>query len=287
MKWLWQLGKGPISALTAFSAAAGYVLQQGGVGLSLGSLIPGVFLLAWGASAVNQIQERESDARMARTRNRPLPAGRLPVGAAWALGGAALLAGASILALGCGWTPLALGVLTVLWYNALYTPFKRRSPLASLVGGAIGALPPAIGWSAAAGSLLAPGLWVVMGFMYLWQVPHFWIISLRFDEEYRLAGVPLMTAWFSREQLGRMTSVWMLAVGLSVLSFPLFGLVRLRWVWFALALLSGWIGLESVRLAVSPGLRDATLARLGRVVNLFAALTLLLLFVDHGLFGER
>jgi len=148
-------------------------------------------LIVSGANALNMFIERDSDAHMARTRNRPLPTRRLSPDTALRLG--VLLSAISVPWLAFGVTPMTglLGAIALGSYVLLYTPMKRKSPIALLVGCVPGALPPLMGWSAARGSVDGPGL-ILFGIMFLWQVPHFLAIATFRKDEYARAGLRVL-----------------------------------------------------------------------------------------------
>jgi heme o synthase len=154
-------------------------------------LLVGTALAAGGTLALNQYLERDVDARMQRTRTRPLPGGRLlPVEA---LGFGALAAGAGLVYLGIAVGPLAALVTasTAVLYLCAYTPLKLRTPLCMLVGAVPGALPPVTGWVAARGDL-APGAWILFAILFLWQLPHTLAIARLYREDYARAGVRVL-----------------------------------------------------------------------------------------------
>lgn len=150
----------------------------------------GAALLGGGASAINQYQERDADAKMLRTVDRPLPAGRMDP--AEALGFGAVLCTAGVTYLGFYVNVLTgfLAVLTLITYLFLYTPLKSRSPYCTMVGAIPGALPPMMGWAAACGELGA-GAWALFGILCLWQLPHFYAIAWIYREDYARAGYPM------------------------------------------------------------------------------------------------
>jgi protoheme IX farnesyltransferase len=190
--WL-ELAKPRITLMVAFTALVGFVTAAAGP-LALGLLaaaLAGTALVAAGASVLNQVMERDTDALMLRTRGRPLPAGRLTPKEASGFGALLTGAGLLLLLLRCG--PLSAGVALATWasYLFVYTPLKLRSPLATLVGAVPGALPPVIGWTAARQSLDG-GAVVLFAILFLWQVPHFLAISWLYRDDYARAGFPML-----------------------------------------------------------------------------------------------
>jgi protoheme IX farnesyltransferase len=152
----------------------------------------GTALVASGASALNQVVERHTDARMRRTANRPLQAGRLEVNRALTFGLMISIVGVVYLALLVNWLTALLGALTLGSYVFIYTPLKRRSSLSTLVGAIPGAAPPVMGCAAATGRLdLLAG--ILFAILFLWQMPHFLAIAWLYRSDYELGGFPMLT----------------------------------------------------------------------------------------------
>jgi protoheme IX farnesyltransferase len=154
-------------------------------------LLIGTLLAAGGTLALNQYWERDVDARMARTRSRPLPAGRLQPLEALALGTALTLLGTAYLAALVGVLVALITAVTSILYLFAYTPLKRRSALCTLVGAVPGALPPVAGWAAARGDV-ALGAWILFGVLFLWQLPHTLSIARLYRDDYARAGVRVL-----------------------------------------------------------------------------------------------
>ncbi len=188
--------------------------------------LAGVFLLACGASALNQVQERDIDARMERTFRRPLPSGMVTRVHAFDVSLALVTVGLFLLLNDGGGTAALLGLFAVLWYNAVYTYLKRITAFAAVPGALVGAIPPAIGWVSAGGSIVDPRLLALVFIFFMWQVPHFWLLILRRGKEYENAGLPSLTRIMGREQIARITYVWIVAAAVATLALPLYGNVR-------------------------------------------------------------
>ena len=158
---------------------------------ALVNTVVGTALVAGGASALNQVAERDVDRLMRRTRLRPLPDGRLraPVAAGFAL--ALSVLGLGELALGANGMAAAVALTTLLTYLLVYTPLKKRTSLSTLIGGVPGALPAVIGWAAARGTLSLEA-WVLFGIVFLWQMPHFLSIAWMCRDDYARAGLPVL-----------------------------------------------------------------------------------------------
>ncbi len=187
------LGKPRIVALVVLTVVAGYLLAPAGPGpVTLLHTVIGTTLVAAGTNALNQFFERDVDALMRRTERRPLAAGRLDAAAGAAFGWGAGIAGVAWLGWFTNQTTAALAALTLLSYVFLYTPLKRKSTLATLVGAVPGALPIVGGWTAG-GGVLGPGAWVLFWIMFLWQLPHFLALAWIYREDYRSAGLKMLS----------------------------------------------------------------------------------------------
>jgi protoheme IX farnesyltransferase len=190
--WL-ELVKPRITTMVVFTTLVGFVIASPGPPWSslLAAALAGTGLVAAGASVLNQVAERDTDALMLRTRSRPLPSGRVRPREAVAFGALLTATGLATLLWRCG--PLATVVSLATWASYLfaYTPLKRRTPLATLVGAVPGALPPVIGWTAASGRLEAGAL-ILFAILFLWQVPHFLAIGWLYRDDYARAGLPML-----------------------------------------------------------------------------------------------
>ncbi len=153
--------------------------------------VVGTALVASGAAALNQLLEREHDAKMRRTRNRPLPAGRLQPTTVMVFGGVSSCAGLVYLALAVNLTTSVIGAVSLLSYLFIYTPLKRITWLNTAVGAVPGALPPLMGWTAARGELSGEG-WALFAILAFWQLPHFFAIAWMYREEYAKAGFVML-----------------------------------------------------------------------------------------------
>lgn len=187
-----ELTKPRITTLVLVTAAVGYAVGAGS-GLdptAFLALLAGTAMVAGGASALNQYAERDADARMERTRRRPLPSGRVTPGEALAFGLGASAAGVLLLATINSLTA-GLGAAALASYVLLYTPLKRVTSLCTVVGAVPGAIPPLMGWAAACGSLSA-GAWALFAVLFLWQLPHFLAIGWMYREDYARGGFPML-----------------------------------------------------------------------------------------------
>jgi protoheme IX farnesyltransferase len=186
------LTKPRLNLLVVATTAAGFYLGTDRLDVPLlASTVIGTAMVAGGAAAFNEIFERDTDALMRRTRTRPLPTGRIHPSAAVWFALALSVTGIAVLGLGANWLAAAVAAVTLLSYVLVYTPLKSRTPVATLVGGVPGALPPMIGWAAATGTLSIEA-WVLFAVVFLWQMPHFLGMAWMCREEYAQAGLPML-----------------------------------------------------------------------------------------------
>ena len=188
-----HLTKPRLNSLVVVTAGLGYYLGTSGQLQLPGFLhtIVGSGLVAGAAATLNQVAERDLDESMARTRQRPLPSGRILPREARIFAFALAAIGVFELALMTNWLAAAVALVTLVSYVAVYTPLKRRTSWATLVGAVPGALPPVIGWTAARGALTVEA-WVLFGIVFLWQLPHFHALSCLYRDDFERAGLPVL-----------------------------------------------------------------------------------------------
>ena len=195
-----ELTKPRITSLVLITTAVGFYMGSASdmASISLLHAIVGIALVAGGASALNQYQERHHDARMHRTRDRPLPAGRIGEFDALVFSGTISVAGIAYLFLFTNLITGILAAITLLLYVFVYTPLKSQTALATLVGAVPGAAPPILGWTAAGGPIdgMALALFLIV---FLWQMPHFLAIAWLYDEDYVRGGFQTLTIQHSGE----------------------------------------------------------------------------------------
>lgn len=210
IKIIYELGKVRISLPIALSAITGYALFSKHIDAQGWMLGLGVFFMACSSSVLNHWQERDIDAQMMRTKNRPIPSGRISARRAFriavvfgGLGSIILYFTNPLLALGLSW-------LTLFFYNGIYTPLKKVTAFAVIPGSMVGALPPLIGWTGAGGSPFSEMILLVATFFFIGQIPHFWLLLLMFGEQYEHAKLPSLNQIFDDVQIKRVTYAWVI-----------------------------------------------------------------------------
>ena len=196
-----------LSLAVTFSALTGFCIYGERISMRLLIMATGVFLLAAGASAFNQIFEQREDSLMQRTKNRPLPMHTIKPGTASVFSILIILAGLLVL-LSTGLIPAALGLLNVVLYNLIYTPLKRYTSLAVIPGSAVGAIPPLIGFTAAGDKMLTPEILLFASFMFLWQLPHFWLIIMKYRDDYDRAGFKTFSRKMTEKNIRNLIFLW-------------------------------------------------------------------------------
>lgn len=240
------LVKPRITLMSVLMAAGGYALatRAGEWGGAVWALI-GTALAVGSANALNMVIERESDALMTRTANRPLPAGRMKAAPAVIFGIVMGIAALAVLLLKTNLLTAALGAFALLGYVLVYTPLKRRTPLALLIGAVPGAMPPLMGWTAATGQPDLPGLALFM-ILLVWQIPHFLAIGLYRKEEYARAGIRIVPI-VRGDQAAKIQSL-AYTTALVPVSLCLVPLNAAGWLYFAVAAaLGAWFLSMSAR----------------------------------------
>lgn len=233
-----ELFKARLTSLVLMTTAVGFSLgSSGGVDwVAFLHTLAGTALLAAGASALNQYLERETDARMERTRHRPIPAGEMSPAAALGIGVFTSMAGMLYLLLWVNPLTAFLGMLTLGSYVFVYTPLKRLTTLNTLVGAVPGALPPLMGWTGATGSIGAGG-WALFTILFFWQLPHFMAIAWLYREDYARGGYRMLAVV---DPDGRRTASAALRHTLALMAFSLWpftlGLVNRAYLVGALVL---------------------------------------------------
>ena len=211
-----------LSLMVSISAMTGYFLTGSSSSWALVLMFFGVFLLAAGTTVLNQVQESRYDALMKRTIRRPIPAGEISRLSASLVAALLIVSGTVLLRMN-GWLPMVLGLSNIVFYNLIYTPLKTRSWLAIVPGAFVGAVPPLIGWTSAGFNIFHPNAIFIATFVFLWQVPHFWLLMIKYGKEYESAGFSSISKMLNEHQIKLVVFVWGVITSLFLMLFPLFG----------------------------------------------------------------
>ncbi len=221
-----ELTKVRVTFFVTLTTLFGYICVRGDISLTALAATFGIFFLACSSAVINHLQEQVTDAMMERTKNRPLPSGRVTRNVAIDVAFILFLSGILTLILFTDVVTLALGVSAVIWYNGIYTPLKKKNFIAIIPGSVIGAIPPVAGWVAAGGSLSDPRIQLIAFFFFIWQIPHFWLLLLLHRSDYESAGFPTIFKYFNQAQLARLTFAGTMVTGLIAILFPLFSVLN-------------------------------------------------------------
>jgi protoheme IX farnesyltransferase len=218
-----ELTKPRLSLLSVLTALIGYLSSRPPwVPLEFLGVIVGTSLAAGGVAALNQWLEFDTDARMKRTKDRPIPTGKVATGSAFVLGGGMCVAALALMFAETNGLAALFTLLTIAAYLGWYTPAKRWSRWSTEIGAIAGAFPPLIGWSAGEGGVSALG-WILFGILFFWQLPHFLAISWIYRHDYSAVNFPILPV---RDATGRRVAFWALVntgflVTVSLLPLPL------------------------------------------------------------------
>jgi len=274
-----ELAKVKITIAVSFTMITGYVLFHKGFSWKIILPTLGIFLLACGSSVINQIQEYKTDDKMERTKNRPLPSGKINLKGAWITAIIFVLTGSLILWFTSSIIGFMLGLIALLWYNLIYTYLKRWTYFAVIPGSVIGAIPPLVGWTTAGGPLLDERTMAIAFFFFVWQVPHFWLLMLKYGKQYQKAGFPTITVK-PGGIVRLMTFIWTVTTAISAVFLSYFKVVDSKISIMGVILASSWLLYEFIKLFAgksnmfSPG-------KYFMKINYYVLAVILFLLTDH------
>lgn len=267
-----KLSKALLSFAVSISALIGYFISKN-VDFSSGLILFfGVFFLSSSASAINQIQEHKSDMLMKRTKNRPIPAKQITINSAIIFSAIMLVIGALFL-LKLNFYCFLLGLLNIVIYNLIYTPLKYKSQFGLIAGGLVGAIPPIIGWSASSLSFTYEIIFFST-FMFLWQIPHFWILLLKYKSDYNKVNIKNITTNIENNKLKLVIFTWIFATSILTLAFPLFGIITGTYQTVALVMLNAFVISSFTKLLFTKNETSQY-----RIANISTHLYLILMFI--------
>ena len=239
----------------------------------------GILLMAVSASVLNQIQEVKSDGMMIRTSNRPLPAKRITLTGAFLFFFFNFITGVIVIYYTGNIKAVIIGLFTIFWYNIIYTYSKRITAFAVVPGAITGALPPLIGWVAAGGGIWDKPIVFIEFLIFIGQIPHFWLLILKYGEEYNQAGFPSLTNIFTRSQIKRLTFVWVISSVAAALFLCYFEIIKnsiIIVILVAISIYVIWQFLDLLKIRASGN----NFGKYSIVLDLYFLLVLLLLISD-------
>jgi protoheme IX farnesyltransferase len=209
IKDFFSVTKFVLSFAVSLSALFAYIMAKGELDLNMLIATLAVLLVAMGVSTLNQVQEFREDAKMERTKNRPIAAGRMSPRTGTIIAVVLILLSFALIYSLLGLTGINFFAFAFIWYNLMYTPLKKRSALAVVPGAILGVIPPAIGWLAAGNTLFELEFIALAAYYFIWQVPHFWLLVMLFHGDYKDGGYPTVMRLFGEGTLQRLTFVWL------------------------------------------------------------------------------
>jgi protoheme IX farnesyltransferase len=275
-----ELTKARLTSLVVLTAGVGFVMA-GRSPLDVPALawtVLGTALAAAGSMTLNQVIEADRDARMERTKGRPLPMGTIGRRHALLLGILMASAGLALLAVRANVRTALLGLTVVIVYTLVYTPLKARTPLCTLAGAVCGAIPPMMGWSAT-GAALSFGAWVLAGVLFLWQIPHFMSLAWLYREDYRRGGFRMLPVV---EPSGRTTGLIAVLYTLALLPVGMLAVLGGMTGWlFAVGSLALGLALVTLALRLATFRTDLVARRLFLATLAYLPLLLGLMVADR------
>lgn len=274
------LSKLKIMVPVSLTGLTGYFIFDPHLSLNVFITSLGILLLAISASVLNQIQEVELDKRMKRTHDRPIPAGKIDLMRAVLFLLINLLAGFILIYFAGNPKAALIGLITIFWYNGVYTYSKKRTAFAVVPGAVTGALPPLIGWVAAGGGVWDRQIVFIEFLFFMGQIPHFWLLILKYGEEYKEAGIPTLKDIFTTRQINRLTFTWVIASVIAAIFLCYFNIIQNKIVIIILITGSLFIIWQFIDLLKTQHIKN-NYRRYSISLDLYFLLVLLLLISDR------
>ncbi len=222
IKAMLLLAKHWLSLAVAFSAVVGWFLFLPEASIGVLYVFLGTLLMSGGAAALNQYQERDQDVLMNRTRGRPIPTGEVSASQALLFSIVLIVAGAVVFAIIGFFLTLLLGLANIALYNLIYTSLKTKTQFAVIPGALVGAIPPIMGWVASGGQIIDVRLFYFAVFMFLWQMPHFWLLMATNAKDYQKAGFEVISNKLDQGKVYRLVFLWAVISCIYLLAMPVF-----------------------------------------------------------------
>jgi protoheme IX farnesyltransferase len=275
-----QLSKLTIMLPVSLTGFTGYFIFRPQLTIHLILVTIGILLMAVSASSINQMQEAGLDSKMKRTLDRPIPSGRISLRSATVFSALCLITGILLIYSGGNLLAASVGLFTVLWYNGIYTYSKRITAFAVVPGALTGALPPLIGWVAAGGGAFDKPILFLEFLFFTGQIPHFWLLILKYGEEYSKAGVPSLTNVFNAGQINRLTFTWIVTSVIGAVFLCYFEVIRAGVIIVILLIASAFLIWKFSEL-IKTGADEKTYKKYSILLDSYFLLILILLISDR------
>ncbi len=275
-----QLSKLTIMLPVTLTGFTGYFIFDPHLSIKLVLISLGILMLAVSASTLNQVQEVDLDRMMDRTHDRPIPAGRISSKHAIIFSLSNLFAGTFIIYSSGNLLAALIGLFTVLWYNGIYTYCKRITAFAVVPGALTGALPPLIGWVAAGGGVWDKPIIFLEFLFFTGQIPHFWLLILKYGDQYKKSGIPTLTDIFKSEQINRLTFTWVVTSIIAAVFLCYFEVIRSGYIVGILLFASVFL-IWKFSALIKTGREKETVKKYSILLDLYFLLILLLLISDR------
>jgi len=274
------LSKFVLSFAVSLSALFAYIMAKGEMGMDMLLSTLAVLLVAMGVSTLNQVQEYKSDAKMDRTKHRPIASGKWSPTTGIIIAAVLILLSLALIYSLIGMIGINLFLFAFIWYNFVYTPLKKKSALAVVPGAILGVIPPAIGWITAGHSLQEPQFFALGLFYFVWQVPHFWLLVMLFFGDYKDGGYPTAMKLFGRISLQRVTFVWLvLTIQTGIFMVSIFKPEST--IIFYLLILTGLLGFASSLQLLVKNFELKNAKKIFYQINLAFLTTIILVSIDE------
>jgi protoheme IX farnesyltransferase len=280
LRYYLELSKLKIMVPVSLSGFTGYFILDPHISVKILLISFGILFMAVSASVLNQIQEVGIDGKMNRTCDRPLPARKIKIQHAILFFLCNLFAGTAILYSAGNFNAALIGLITILWYNGIYTYSKRITAFAVIPGAITGALPPLIGWVAAGGGVWDKPIIFLEFLFFAGQIPHFWLLILKYGEEYKKAGIPSLTDVFKKAQINRLTFTWVVTAVIAALFLCYFEIIRTGLI-IGILLVASAFTIWQFYALLRTQIKMSNYNRYSIVLNAYFLLVLLLLISDR------
>jgi protoheme IX farnesyltransferase len=269
-----QLFRPKVSLMVGLSAFAGACLFDSNLHITHVFAVLSALFLSAGCSALNQYQECEEDAVMSRTSDRPIPSGTVDGKSVLRISAVMLTLSAAFMLLGHNMSALIFIPFTLLVYNLIYTPLKKVTPFALLIGSVTGAIPPVLGYAVTGGEIKTTGILLVAAVLYVWQTPHFALLSEKYKTDYKTAGFKTLSGTYGKTKSDLFIKIWLTGYICALLLIPISDIYKYSSVITAHVLIT-------LAFAAALYLNRQYTARTFHILNISMVIFFLMLVVDR------